>query len=112
LCPTKQKAAPYFQDWYGWAIRCRLAPVEKVARMFKKHLTNLLTFFDHHLTNGPLEGLNNKIQGLIKKGYGYRNKERFKTDIYFHSGGLDPYPRQWRTKQRWLKKLFKRLWLW
>jgi len=94
LCPTKQKAAQYFKDWYGWAIRSRLAPVKKVARMFKKHLTNLLTFFDHHLTNGPLEGLNNKIQGLIKKAFGYRNKERFKTDIYFHLGGLDLYPSQ------------------
>jgi transposase len=94
LCPTKQKAAQDFKEWYGWAIRSRLAPVKPVARMFKKYLTNLLTFFDHHLTNGPLEGLNNEIQGLIKKAFGYRNKERFKADIYFHLGGLDLYPSQ------------------
>ena len=43
---------------------------------------------------GPMEGLNNAIQGLIKKAYGYRNKERFKTDIVFHQGGLDLYPAQ------------------
>jgi transposase len=41
-----------------------------------------------------MEGLNNAIQGLIKKAYGYRNKERFKTDIFFHLGGLDLYPNQ------------------
>ena len=35
-----------------------------------------------------------KIQGLIKKAYGYRNKQRFITDIYFHCGGLDLYPVQ------------------
>ena len=41
-----------------------------------------------------VEGLNNKIQGFIQKAFGYRNKERFKTDIFFHLGGLDLYPAQ------------------
>jgi transposase len=87
-------AERYFGKWYAWAIRSRLAPIKKVARMCKAHLSNILTFFVHHLTNGPIEGLNNKIQGLIKKAFGYRNKERFKADIFFHLGGLDLYPAQ------------------
>jgi transposase len=94
LCESVQKAEKYFDQWYGWAIRSRLGPVKKVARMCKAHLGNILTYFEHRLTNGPVEGLNNKIQGLIKKAYGYRNKERFKTDIFFHLGGLDLYPAQ------------------
>jgi len=52
----------------------------------------ILNYFVHHLTNGPIEGLNNKIQSLVKKAYGFRNKERFKTDILFHLGGLDMNP--------------------
>ena len=94
LCDTVKKAEHYFGQWYGWAIRSRLEPVKKVARMCKRHLGNILTFFQHRHTNGPMEGLNNAIQGLIKKAYGYRNKERFKTDIFFHLGGLDLYPTQ------------------
>jgi len=94
LCDTAKKAGRYFGQWYSWAIRSRLEPVKKVARMCKRHLSNLLTFFEHRHTNGPMEGLNNAIQGLIKKAYGYRNKERFKTDIFFHLGGLDLYPIQ------------------
>lgn len=94
LCDTLKEAERYFGKWYGWAIRSRLEPVKKVARMCKVHLGNILTFFVHRLTNGPIEGLNNKIQGLIKKAFGYRNKERFKTDIFFHLGGLDLYPGQ------------------
>jgi len=94
LCDSIQTAGKYFDQWYGWAIRSRLKPVKKVARMCKAHLGNILTYFVHRLTNGPIEGLNNKIQGLIKKAYGYRNKERFKTDIFFHLGGLDLYPTQ------------------
>jgi transposase len=57
-------------------------------------LGNIVTFFVHRLTNGPIEGLNNKIQELIKKAFGYRNKERFKADILFHLGGLALYPAQ------------------
>jgi transposase len=94
LCDTVKKAERYFGKWYGWAIRSRLAPVKKVARMCKSHLGNVLTYFVHRLTNGPIEGLNNAIQGLIKKAFGYRNKDRFKTDIFFHFGGLDLYPAQ------------------
>jgi len=71
-----------------------LEPVKKVARMLKSRLANILTYCKSRLTNGPLEGLNNKIQGLVKKAYGYRNKQRFITDIYFHCGGLDLYPTQ------------------
>jgi len=94
LCDEVKEAERYFGKWYGWAIRSRLEPIKKVARMCKAHAGNILTFFVHRLTNGPIEGLNNKIQGLIKKAFGYRNKERFKTDIFFHLGGLDLYPAQ------------------
>ncbi len=90
----RAEAKAYFAEWYAWAIRSRLEPVKKVARMLQRHLERVLNFFDHRLSNGPIEGLNNKIQGLIKKAFGYRNKERFKTDVLFHLGGLDLYPVQ------------------
>jgi len=64
-----------------------------MARMLKRHIDRILNFFDTRLSNGPIEGLNN-IQGLIKKAYGYRNKERFKTDVLFHLGGLELHPDQ------------------
>jgi transposase len=57
-------------------------------------LRQILNYFDHKITNGPIEGLNNKIQGLIKKAYGYRNPKRLVNDIFFHCGGLDLYPAQ------------------
>jgi transposase len=94
LSADENEARYRFDEWYSWAMRSRLGPVKKVARMCKRHLGNILTFFKHRLTNGPMEGLNNKIQGLIKKAFGYRNKERFKTDVLFHLGGLDLYPGQ------------------
>ncbi|HOW96568.1 MAG TPA: transposase [Kiritimatiellia bacterium] len=52
----------------------------------------ILQVFVHRLANAASEGLNNKIQTLIKKACGYRNRSRFKTDIFFDCGGLDLYP--------------------
>lgn len=94
LCETAAEGREYFAGWYSWAIRSRLEPVKKVARSFKRHFENIVTYFDHRITNASLEGLNSKIQGLIKKACGYRNRERFKTDILFHCGGLNLDPAQ------------------
>jgi len=94
LQPSLQAAARYFERWYSWAIRSRLQPVKKVARMCRRPLANILTYFERRLTNGPIEGLNNRIQGLVNKPFGYRNRERFQRDILFHLGGLDLYPAQ------------------
>ena len=35
-----------------------------------------------------------RIQHLIQQSCGYRNRERFKRDVFFHLGGLDLYPVQ------------------
>jgi hypothetical protein len=37
-----------------------------VARMLKNHLSNVLTYCDHRITNATSEGLNSKIQTVKK----------------------------------------------
>jgi transposase len=86
-------ARKFFRDWFGWAKRSKLAPVKKVADMLRGRLDNILTYCRHQITNGVAEGLNSKIMSIKRKACGFRNKENFKTAIYFHCGGLDLYPR-------------------
>jgi transposase len=85
-------AKKFFKDWFGWARRSALAPVKKVALTLKRHLTNILTYCLHPITNGVAEGLNSKIMTIKRKACGFRNLENFKTAIYFFCGGLDLYP--------------------
>lgn len=85
-------ARRFWQRWYVWATHAQLPPVVKVARLIKRHLPNVLTYFAHPITNAVCEGLNSKIQTIKKRAYGFRNKEHFKTAIYFHCGGLQLYP--------------------
>jgi transposase-like protein len=85
-------AERHWTRWYFWATHSRLTPVIGTARLIQRHLPNVLTFFAHRITNAVSEGLNSKIQTIKKMAYGFRNREHFKTAIYFHCGGLDLYP--------------------
>jgi len=91
-CGTAAAAAAFHRRWHHWATHSRLAPVIKVAQMVKRHLPNILTYFQHRVTNAAAEGINSAIQTIKKRAGGYRNVENFKTAIYFHCGGLDLYP--------------------
>ena len=86
-------AAKYFAAWYFWATHSRLEPIIEAAKTLQRHLANLLTYFKHRITNATTEGINSKIQTLKLMACGYRNREHYKTAIYFHCGGLDLYPR-------------------
>lgn len=88
-----KRAETYFKAWYFWATHSRLEPMIAAAKTLKRHLTNLLTYFTHWITNATTEGINSKIQTLKLMACGYRNREHYKTAILFHCGGLDLYPR-------------------
>jgi transposase len=81
-----------WQRWYSWAIRSRLEPIRKVARMVRTHLEGILNAIVLGVTNARAEGINAKIQWLKFNARGFRNRERFRNAIYFHLGGLDLYP--------------------
>jgi transposase len=85
-------ARTFFRRWYFWATHSRLQPMIEKARMLKTHLANVLTYLKHRITNATAEGLNSKIQWIRYTARGFRNRENFKTAIYFHCGGLDLYP--------------------
>lgn len=86
-------ARRFFQQWYGWAVRSRLAAVIRVARMMKRFLPGILGYLRHHHTNALAESLNAKIQELKYRARGYRNRANFRRAILFHCGGLNMDPR-------------------
>lgn len=86
-------ARKFFDQWRRWVNRSRLEPVKEVARMLVRRIENVLSYCRHEITNAVAEGLNSKITAVKHRACGYRNKENFKTAIYFFSGGLDLCPR-------------------
>lgn len=88
-----KNARSYFQRWYFWATHSKIEPIIRAAKTIKRHLANIMTYFKHRITNATAEGLNSKIQMVKMMACGYRNRDHYRTAIYFHCGGLDLYPR-------------------
>lgn len=89
---SRHWARAALRKWYSWAIRSRLEPIKKTARMVKKHLEGIVNAIYHGITNARSEGINSRIQWIKYTARGFRNRERFRTAIYFHLGGLDMTP--------------------
>ena len=70
-------ARKFFESRYFWATHSRLAPIVAAAKRFNRHLERILSFFRLGATNSTAEGINNKIQTIKKKAYGFRNIGRF-----------------------------------
>jgi transposase len=90
--PDAASATTYFQDWYRRVIHTKLKPMKKLARTIKERLRNVVSYCTHGITNAVAEGINSKIMSIKRRVGGYRNRENFKTAIFFYCGGLDLYP--------------------
>lgn len=56
--------------------------LQRVLRTLRKHLRLVQNTFQYpHLTNGPIEGINNKIKVLKRTAFGYRNYTNFRNRI-------------------------------
>jgi len=87
-------ARNFFDRWYKQAFETGLPEIRKVARMLKKHLENILTYFDCYITNAASEGLNSKIQAIKANARGFRNFENYRVSILFFCGKLDLSPQK------------------
>jgi len=63
--------------WCARAKETKLPAMVKVANTLMAKRTGILAWYDCRVTNAVLEGTNNKIKVLKRKGYGYRDNEYF-----------------------------------
>jgi len=89
---SSASATTFFSDWYKRVIHTKLAPMKTVARSIKERLTNVVSYCTHRITNAVAEGMNSKIMSIKRRVGGFRNRENFKTAIFFYCGGLSLYP--------------------
>lgn len=80
--PSLKVGQEHFDTWLNTYLFGRTSVLRKVAKTLHKWKTPILNYFAHRLTNGPMEGTNNKIKVLKRRAYGYRNQDRFFTRIH------------------------------
>jgi transposase len=78
----KASAEKYLMDWIEKAQSSKVGILMKMAKTMAFHKFGLLSYYDHPISTGPLEGTNNKIKTLQRQAYGFRDKEFFKLRIF------------------------------
>jgi transposase len=81
----------HLEQWLWWASHSRLEPFQAFARMIRKHQAGILAWTKLRISNGALEGMNNKVKLVSHRSYGFRNDDRYIEAIYHNCGAL-PLP--------------------
>jgi transposase len=86
-------AGAFLDYWCSLAMRSRLEPMKKVARMLRTHEELLLNWFKAkgEISSGAVEGLNNKIRVVTRRAYGFRTFDAMEIALY-HTLGKLPEP--------------------
>lgn len=80
--PGKEAAQRYLQEWVLKAYATAIGPLKKLANTMLTHARQILSYFDHPISSGIMEGINNKIGRLTRMAYGYRDMDFLHLRIY------------------------------
>jgi transposase len=79
---SQQKGVAHLVHWILDAIVSDVKQLNKMANTLINHLLGIIEYYPHKITNGLLEGLNNKIKTMKRQAYGFRDMEYFKLRLY------------------------------
>jgi transposase len=80
--PNKATAKRVLRDWIRRAEASGIKVLQQMAATLGAHASGILNYYDHRISIGPLEGMNNKIKTMKRQAYGFRDHEFFKLKIY------------------------------
>jgi transposase len=84
-------AAGHLRQWLWRASHSRLEPFKKLAHTLHSHYDGVLAWTRIRVTNGALEGMNNKVKVISHRAYGYQTSWAYIANIYHCCAGL-PLP--------------------
>lgn len=83
------RARGALKEWLGWASRSRLRPFVRVARTIGKYRDGVLAYIDCRLTNGPVEGINNRMRMVAWRAFGFPSAEALIAMIFLCCSKID-----------------------
>lgn len=74
---TRKQAETRLTQWFDRYLFSDCAAVRRIAKALITRRDAVLSCIVFSYSNGPMEGINNKIKWIKRRGYGYRNIQRF-----------------------------------
>jgi transposase len=89
---TPEDGQELLDEWLAWASRSRLAPFVKLAKTVRKHAAGILAYLDTKMTNGIVEGINNKLRVIARRAYGFHSHGALISMLFLCCGGIQLAP--------------------
>jgi transposase len=70
-------AERFWKEWYLRAIRSRIKPLMRFAKLLRQRVWGILSHCGYPLHTSLLEGINNRIKVIKRMAYGYRDEAYF-----------------------------------
>lgn len=74
-------ALRFWEEWKAQLKWSRLKPYHKFVNMVERHLDGILAYCDKKVSLGYIESSNLKARNVIRRAYGYRDKDYMKLKI-------------------------------
>jgi len=74
---SRKEMKAFLKDWCDKAGQTGIGQMIKMAKTLRTHASGIVSYADHPITSGRLEGINNKIKTLTKRSYGFHDENFF-----------------------------------
>ena len=81
-------AREYLEKWHYWGTHSNIKEIITLAKMIKRNSYGILESIKGDISNGVVEGLNNKIKTAFKRSYGLKTEMYRNTMIFLMAGKL------------------------
>ena len=79
---SREAMAGFLKEWCQWALDTGIRQMQQLAKTLTLHARGILNWWEHRISNGRMEGINNKIKTLLRQTYGLRDQRYFTLKLY------------------------------
>jgi transposase len=83
-----KRAERALREWLAWASRSRLKPFVRIARTIREHRHGILAYVSYRLTNGVVEGFNNRLRMVARRAFGFHSSKPLIAMLFLCCGGI------------------------
>ena len=74
---SRREMEAYLKEWCLLAAGSGVRQLQSMAKSVAKHASGILAWWEHPISNGRMEGINNKVKAMLRQHYGLRDVRFF-----------------------------------